>query len=1074
MSTVKIPRLLLSLSGIVLCLLSTSNASNYPRLLNYSISEELPISTPVGDVRRDINASSAWSSEEHKLRFHLKNAHKHFTIGERDGMIHTNHVLDREALCPDNADPCEQSFEVVVRAGHQSHVRVIVQILDINDHAPAFPKDNFHLNIPETASSGTTYLIPAAEDLDVGQNGIQNYRLSGSELFQLVENDQGNNKKEVRIKLNGRLDREQQEVHTLHVVAVDGGEPQLSGSLVVTITVLDANDNSPHFEKSSYFVQIPEDTSPSTTLLTVRATDPDSGSNGLVRYSFSDYDEKSYGHIFGINSNTGEIFTKDRLDFEQTQTYALTVQASDAGLGSLPEFTKVIVNLTDVNDNYPEISAFISESAATVQENLPPGVNVAHVLVNDKDSGENKKVSCSIDNAALFKFEKLYDSDSDYMISTGVSFDREEGASHQILITCQDHGSPPLTNYKEIEVDITDVNDNPPVLNPNSNYNISIYENNSPNLLITKINATDADSGRNAVLQYSLHALSPAHQNVLYVDPILGKITSNMIFDYEKESEYKFLVNVTDRGSPSLSATATLVLHILDFNDEEPKFEKPSYYLSVPENNPIDSFVGSVKATDSDASSEFNKIRYRIVSADDAFQINEESGEIRNLKRLDREEQPLYKFQVVASNPGVPVVESRINVTVYVDDVNDNAPSFVFPNTDSGNVIQIATNSNPGTLVTRLVATDADVGPNAELIFSISNGNVDNSFAIDPTTGVITVAKSLKESGAQDRLHRLVISVSDLGNPPLMSVADLNIFINSSLGKEDSTQALTNKISDKNLIILAASVGTVLLLVICIAVIAVRVSRRQRRRRNERGKYMVTKVLDAYETESNQTRHCRSGCTQSNEASSSTVDCRKLGSSSVTVDTTSSKSEAGGCNCRGPGVNAGGPREEEDEDLEMCRLHDPGTMIMTNSWDPAQNIRITPVSSYFQIVIIDADCHRVDNFTWQLTAFQSLKLSMNFQSNMPGAGDPHAGRCSSATCRGFGGSPSYYHRHHYCNCCNSHVACHSPPNQQCHYPNPPHQQAPPFMMRNKRSLYSPESIPVSSAANCLQSSRHFN
>ncbi|ESO02155.1 hypothetical protein HELRODRAFT_188599 [Helobdella robusta] len=1002
----------------------------------------ITVSTFVGDVKEASDLSSTLSPEEiSRLHFHIKHAHGLFVIGKQDGKILTNQVLDRETKCAETTDTCELSFEVIAKSSqHHKSYNVIVKLLDINDHAPQFAKDQFTLNITETAVEGSKFSLPNAEDGDVGSNGLHTYSISSeSNLFQLVIVEQFD-EKQIKLKLVGKLDREKQEAYSLIVTAADNGQPPLSGSMTVNINVLDANDNSPKFTEPTYSIQVPENIAVSSRLLTIKAVDPDTGINGQVVYSFPDRINKMYGNLFEINSNTGEIFTKGELDYEKNKNYVLTVQADDAGVGSLPNFTLVTVNVTDINDNYPVVvvSALTDTGTPSIEENQKLGTFVAHITVSDADSGVNGETNCHMESD---HFKMVMQPEGDYLILSSVKFDREAKSSYRIILICKDKGTPPLESQKEIQIDIVDQNDNAPVLPNSDNIDVYVYENNPLNFIITKINASDVDAGRNAALHYSIEAIPKSETNVLSIDPLNGKISSKIMFDYEKETEYKFLITVSDRGTPSFSATATLNLHVLDINDEAPKFDKPSYYLSVQENNPIGSLAGSVLATDADASPSFNKILYKIVSNDDAFEINEQTGEIKNLKRLDTEEQSQYKFQVVASNSGIPVVESKVNVTVYVDDVNDNAPVFIFPSTEAESVVQVPSDAKPGTLIIRLVATDADKGANAELVFTISNGNVDNSFVIDPTTGVITVAKPLKSADKQDQAHRLVISVSDLGNPPLMSVADLTIIVNSSLNaKDDASLALTGRLSEKHIILLVAIIVAVFLMLICVILVVICLSRRlkKRKRSDKRGNYVSTKVLDVYDGDSS--KGCRSpNC--NNETNVSTMDCRKIGggSSSATVDTASTKSE-GVCNCntRGdmgppPNIMSAVCRGEEDEDevdMEMCRFHDPNTGNMTTSWDPTQNLRIN-------------------------------------QGGGGGGGggnpmDMHTGRCSSANCRNFGSSPSYnYHRHNHCNCCNVHTSCHSPMHPCYHHSNPLQPaQTNTYMMRNKRSLYSPESMPL--------------
>ena len=938
---------------VLLCTIFFTS-SDAKSTLVYNLIDKQPISTFVGDVFKDSNVI-ALAEDFSQIRFKLKHNHGLFFLDE-SGKLFTNKVLEREKICPNLNEICQLKFDIVIKYFQSNYLfEIIVNLISTIEPSSTVLKETVELSISETARIGSVHIVRVPKGF---YDGKQEYTISGeTEKFELeVFRDKNNNRK-FRLKLLEKLDREVKDSYSIMVTANNYRESHFPGSILINISVADFNDNSPSFTREVYTKEIPENTPVGTMILRVSASDPDLGANGQVTYSFSDQTVKSYGNYFWIKASTGQIFTKEILDYEKNKEYSLTVQAIDGGIGSLPMFAKVIIKVTDINDNEPEINVNVWTDSGVpgVNENANEEELVAQISVSDLDQDGEQEVKCSIDNNKYFKLVP-FDKNA-YKLDTKTKFDREKTSSIKITITCKDTGYPPKEKSKEIEIEIIDENDNSPVLSSSNNFTFYVYENNKVNFLITKINATDLDSGVNSALQYSLEEIPKSSQKVLKIDPTLGMVTANIAFDYEKKKFYKFLLKISDSGTIPRTATATLELHILDVNDEKPKFEKPSYYLSVPENNPIGSVIGRVNATDADASDEFKRIIYRIESSDDAFEIDANTGEIKNLKRLDREDQPLYKFQVVATNPGILKVESKVNVTVYVDDVNDNAPLFVVPQTDEDKIIQISADSKPGTLVTRLIATDADIGANAELVFTISNGNVDNSFSIDPTTGVITVANSLKTPDNQDRLHKLVISVSDLGNPSLMTVADLDIMANHSIslfGRDDTSLALTHKISDKHILLMVALVGVILIFVIFFILLVICINKRRRKKRNEGGKYLVTRVVEAYESES-QGKSCRSPACHPNNNSTSTMECHKLGvgNSSITVDTSSLKSE---CNCNNrtnsipppPPPNIMSPlcRDEDDEDIEVCRIHEPNMAMMATSWDPNQNIRITPVSSF--------------------------------------------------------------------------------------------------------------------------------
>jgi hypothetical protein len=266
-----------------------------------------------------------------------------------------------------------------------------------------------------------------------------------------------------------------------------------------------------------------------------------------------------------------------------------------------------------------------------------------------------------------------------------------------------------LLSTREIRVSILDENDNNPKLASN-NYRLTVHENNVPGAEVFHFNATDADTGQNAELVFSMRLISsPSHGSntmpeALSIDRTTGRVTTQVSFDYESETrDFAYLVTVSDRGEIPRSATATLQVGVADINDQKPRFERSSYYITTAENQPIGSSVGRVNATDGDRTVQFNRVFYNILSSSgvsgaadaDTFTVDRYTGIIRNVKRLDREQHSVYVFTVTASNEdGVTTrghgdVADYADVTVYVDDVNDNRPVFVFPGPHRGRTVDL-------------------------------------------------------------------------------------------------------------------------------------------------------------------------------------------------------------------------------------------------------------------------------------------------------------------------------------------------------------------------------------------------
>lgn len=312
-------------------------------------------------------------------------------------------------------------------------------------------------------------------------------------------------------------------------------------------------------------------------------------------------------------------------------------------------------------------------------------------------------------NIQNFYLCKFYRASVEYKLVTATTFDREERAEHHLTVVCRDHGLPvALTSTREIKVTVLDVNDNSPVLD-SENYWVTVHENNNPGNELFRVNATDADCCLNAELIFDLQPLSgTSTSEALAIDRTSGQVSTQISFDYESEPrEFAYLLTVFDRGDTPRSATATLRVSVADINDNKPRFERSAYYITTAENQPIGSSVGEVNATDRDVTAQFNRVYYDILRSTvaggghatndaDAFSIDKYTGIIRTVKRLNREHQALYVFTVTASND-VSTVVSRdhsdltdfADVTVYVDDVNDNRPVFVFPGPHRGRHVHL-------------------------------------------------------------------------------------------------------------------------------------------------------------------------------------------------------------------------------------------------------------------------------------------------------------------------------------------------------------------------------------------------
>ncbi|NWH62735.1 PCDG9 protein, partial [Geococcyx californianus] len=445
-----------------------------------------------------------------------------------------------------------------------------VGITDINDNAPSFREPETELIMSETTASGSHLPLPEAHDPDLGQNSVQNYELSGDEHFSLSVQAGPGGAERPELVLAKALDREEASLHELVLRAMDGGEPSRTGTARLRVVVLDANDNAPVFSQREYTVRVPEDVPVGSTLVTLTATDTDEGTNGHVKYSLKKITEKA-SKVFQLDSENGAITVLRSLDFEECNSYELEVQAHDGG--GLFGTAKIAISVTDVNDNAPEIS--MRSALSEISEDNPSGTVVALLHVQDRDSGPNGEVRCSLDEDVPFSLQKSFE--DYYRVVTSRELDREEVSEYNVTVRALDSGSPPRSSSAVLSLRVLDVNDNVPVFSE-ARYRARVKENNAAGALLLRVRAWDADWGSNAHVRYRLWeggVQDAALSSMVSVEAETGALYALRSFDYEEVREVVLWVRAEDGGSPALSSNVSVRLEIVDENDNAPQVLYP-------------------------------------------------------------------------------------------------------------------------------------------------------------------------------------------------------------------------------------------------------------------------------------------------------------------------------------------------------------------------------------------------------------------------------------------------------------------------------------------------------------------
>ncbi|XP_055000045.1 protocadherin alpha-10 isoform X5 [Sorex araneus] len=448
-------------------------------------------------------------------------------------------------------------------------VTLLIHVLDVNDNAPTFDRPVYEVKMYENSANQTLVIQLNASDADEGINKEVMYSFS-SLVPPMTRRKFLVNERTGEIKINDLIDFEDRNNYEIHVDATDKGNPPMIGHCTVLVEILDENDNLPEVVVTSLALPVKEDAKVGTVIALISVSDQDSGANGQVTCALASQVPFKLVSTF---KNHYSLVLESALDRESVSNYQVVVTARDGGSPPLWATASVAVEVSDVNDNAPAFAQ--PEYTVFVKENNAPGCHIFTVSARDADAQENARVSYSLVERRVG--ERLLSSYVSVHAESGKVFalqplDHEELELLRFQVSARDAGVPPLGSNVTLQVFVLDDNDNAPALLPTgagagvlgAARSELVARSVGAGHVVAKVRAVDADSGYNAWLSYELAPAAGGARSPFRVGLYTGEISTTRGLDEADAARLRLLVLVKDHGEPALTATATVLLSLVE------------------------------------------------------------------------------------------------------------------------------------------------------------------------------------------------------------------------------------------------------------------------------------------------------------------------------------------------------------------------------------------------------------------------------------------------------------------------------------------------------------------------------